>query len=124
VEPINRLDQILQVIGRQMSERAARLDGGAKSLPATAPARPTRRPGLAALQSKVKQRLGALDPEDPRRADKARRVFLESVLAWQFGDALLLDRGFEEIVAGVQEALRAHPQVDARLARLLLDLSA
>jgi hypothetical protein len=123
MDPVSRLDQILQVIGRQMSERASHLEAGAKTIGSATPARAARRPSLAVLKSKVQQRLRALDPNDARRADKARRIFLESVLAWQFGDELLLDRGFEEIVSGVQEALRAHPGVDARLVQLLGELA-
>jgi hypothetical protein len=123
MDPINRLDQIMRVIGQQMSERAARLESGGKPLPTGAPPRLTRRPALTALKSKVQERLKALDPHDPHRPEKARRIFLESVLAWQFGNELMLDRGFAEIVSGVQEALRADPQVDARLGQLLRDLS-
>ena len=123
MDPINRLDHVLQLIGRQMSERASRLDSGAKLASLSGPARTPRRPSLAALKRKVQDRLAAIDPDDARRADKARRVFLESVLTWQFGDELLLDRGFEEIVAGVQEALQAHSQTDARLDQLLRELA-
>jgi len=122
MDPVNRLDQVLQVIGRQMSERASRLDTGAKTSTSARTARAARRPSLAALKSKVQERLRALDPDDARRSDKARRLFLESVLVWQFGDDLLLDRGFEEIVAGVQEELQAHPEIDARFGQLLRDL--
>jgi len=123
MDPINRLDHVLQLIGRQMSERASRLDSGAKLASLSGPARTPRRPSLAALKRKVQDRLAEIDPDDARRADKARRVFLESVLTWQFGDELLLDRGFEEIVAGVQEALQAHSQTDARLDQLLRELA-
>jgi hypothetical protein len=123
MDPVNRLDQIMQVIGRQLSERASRLEAGSKSLPTSLPARAARRPTVTALKSTVQKRLRNIDPDDPRRADKARRIFLESVLAWQFGNELLLERGFEEIVSGVQEALRAHPQADARLSQLLAELT-
>lgn len=123
MDPINRLDQIMRVIGQQMSERAARLEAGGKPLPVAAPTRPRRRPALTVLKSKVQERLKALDPNDPRQPEKARRIFLESVLAWQFGNDLMVDRGFAEIVSGVQEALRAHPDVDARLGQLLRDLT-
>jgi hypothetical protein len=123
MDPVNRLDQVLQIIGRQMSERAARLEAGAKSSAGARSARTPGRPSLAALKSTVKQRLRTLDPNDARRSDKARRIFLESVLAWQFGDELLLDRGFDEIVSGVQEALSANPEVDARFAQLLRELT-
>jgi len=122
MDPINRLDQVMRIIGQQMSERAARLDAGGKPLPVAAPTRPARRPPLTVLKSKIQERLKALDPDDPRQPEKARRIFLESVLAWQFGDELLIDRGFAEVVSGVQEALRAHPQVDSRLAEVLREL--
>ena len=122
MDPINRLDQIMRVIGQQMSERAARLEAGGKPLPVATHTRLARRPALTALKSKIQERLKALDPEDPRQGDKARRIFLESVLAWQFGGELLLERGFADIVSGVQEALRAHPQMDATLGELLRDL--
>jgi hypothetical protein len=123
MDPINRLDQVLQIIGRQMSERATRLDTGAKLATPEGAARSTRRPSLAALKRKVKERLATIDANDERRGEKARRVFLESVLTWQFGDELLLDRGFEEMVAGVQEALKAHAQTDARVSQLLRELA-
>lgn len=82
--------------------------------------------GVAALidpTTRGQAPLRSLDPNDPRRQQKARRVFLESVLSWQFGDELLLDRGFEEMIAGVQEALHAHPRLEQRLARLLSELA-
>jgi hypothetical protein len=122
MDPINRLDQIMRVIGQQMSERAARLDAGGKPLPVATPSRLARRPALTALKSKIQERLKALDPNDPRHPEKARRIFLESVLAWQFGSELMVERGFADVVSGVQEVLRAHPQMDARLGELLREL--
>lgn len=123
MEAINQLDQVLRLIARQMSERASRLDAGTRTHFQTVATPSARRATLAALKIKVQSRLKALDPDDPGHSHKARRVFLESVLAWQFGNELLLDRGFEEIVAGVQEALSANPQIDHRLMKLLSDLS-
>jgi hypothetical protein len=34
----------------------------------------------------------------------------------------MLDRGFEEIVAGVQESLQAHPDLNTRCMEMLDDL--
>lgn len=124
MDPINRLDQVLQLIGRQMSERAVRLDTGARLKSPEGSARVSRRPPLAALKRKMRERLASIDVADERRGEKARRVFLESVLTWHFGDELLLDRGFEELVRGVEEALQAHQYTDARLNQLLLELTA
>jgi hypothetical protein len=123
MDPVGRLDQVLQLIGRQMAERASRLDAGTLAPSPAAVTRPSRRAAVGELKEKVRGRLRALDPNDPGRQQKARRVFLESVLSWQFGDELLLDRGFEEMIAGVQEALQSHPGLEQRLAQLLRDLA-
>lgn len=123
MDPVGRLDQVLRLIGRQMAERASRLESGTVASSRAAATPPSRRASLGALKEKVRGRLRGLDPDDPGRQQKARRVFLESVLSWQFGDELLLDRGFEEMIAGVQEALQAHPRLEQRLAQLLSDLA-
>ena len=123
MDPVGRLDQVLRLIGRQMAERASRLESGTVASYRAAATPPSRRASLGALKEKVRGRLRGLDPDDPGRQQKARRVFLESVLSWQFGDELLLDRGFEEMIAGVQEALQAHPRLEQRLAQLLSDLA-
>lgn len=118
----------MQLIGRQLSERAAHLDSGAPPLPPSlAPGdrtRRARRPSLEVLRKRVQERLRQIDPDDPRRIDKLHRAFLESVLAWQFGKELLLEPGFEDAVAGVHEALRAQPEVENQFRQLLLELAA
>jgi hypothetical protein len=123
MDPISRLDQVMQLIGRQMSERAARLDSGVRAPPAAPAPRAAARPSLAALRQRVRERLQQIDPDDPKRAEKARRAFLESVLVWQFGKELLLEPGFAETVAGVQEVLRVDPELESRLSQLLSELA-
>ena len=126
MDSVSRLDQVMQLIGRQLSERAAHLDSGAPPLPPTRGARTRRagRPGLEVLRKRVQERLRQIDPDDPKRIDKLHRAFLESVLAWQFGKELLLEPGLEDAVAGVSEALRAQPDVESQFRRLLLELAA
>jgi hypothetical protein len=123
VDPVSRLDQVLQLIGRQMSERSARLDSGARLPPPKPAGRPQQRETLAALRRRFRERLGQIAADDPNRAEKARRAFVESVLAWQFGKELLLEPGFEDTVRGVQEAMRASPDFEARFARMLNELA-
>jgi len=123
MDSVGRLDQVLRLISRQMAERASRLDAGAAAPSRASATPPSRRLALGALKERVRGRLRGLDPSDPRRQQKARCVFLESVLSWQFGDELLLDRGFEEMIAGVQEALQEHPRLEQRLTQLLSDLA-
>jgi len=115
----------MQLIVRQLSERAAHLDSGAPPLPPTSGSRPRRagRPSLEVLRKRVQERLRQIDPDDPKRIDKLHRALLESVLAWQFGKELLLEPGFEDAVAGVHEALRAQPEVESQFRRVLLELA-
>lgn len=122
MDPISRLDQVMQLIGRQMSERAARLDSGVRA-PPTPPPGAARRPPIEELRQQVQERVQEIDPDDPRRGEKARRAFLECVLTWQFGKELLLEPGFADTVAGVEEALRANPQMEDRFGQLLQQLA-
>ena len=119
LDPISRLSQVMQLIGQQMSERVLRLESGVAT-PAQAPlARPERHNDIQALKVKVRERLKAIALDDPRRPQKMQRAFLESVLAWQFGAELMLDQGFEDMVAGVQEGLRARPELQAQCLAVL-----
>lgn len=122
LDPVGRLSQVMQLIRQQMAERASRLESGASTLPAAPPALAARQISIGELKSKIRERIQLIQRDDPRRADKVQRAFLESVLAWQFGPELMLDRGFEEIVAGVQESLQAHPDLHARCMQMLDDL--
>ena len=60
---------------------------------------------LAAL---VARRVRAIDPDDPGRRRQAFRVFLESVLLAEFGEAQLInDPGFYRLVDDVQLQMEA-----------------
>jgi hypothetical protein len=65
---------------------------------------------LAAL---VALRVRSIDRDDPQRGRKAFRVFLEAVLLSRFGEQLLGDPQFHQLVDGIQTALDADPQTHA-----------
>jgi len=123
LDPVSQLSQVMQLIGQQMSERAQRLEAGFIATPPPLPLAATERPhDIQALKLKVRERVKAIALDDPRREHKMQRAFLESVLAWQFGGELLLDKGFEDLLAGVQESLNAHPQLQAQCLSVLATL--
>ena len=75
---------------------------------------PAGQPGAAAdLGTVVARRVRALDPADPDRPRKAVRIFLESVLLAQFGERLVNDAGFHQLVDDVQRQMAG----DSALAR-------
>ncbi|HZY20746.1 MAG TPA: hypothetical protein VFE82_19920 [Ramlibacter sp.] len=70
---------------------------------------------VAALAAR---RIQALSPEDPDRKRKALRIFLECLLLQQFGQDLLRDSSFAEMVDSVQVQMEADREVAAAAAAL------
>ncbi|HET8744062.1 MAG TPA: hypothetical protein VFM98_00535, partial [Ramlibacter sp.] len=81
------------------------------------------RHGAGTVSRAVAQRIAALAPQDPQRARKAVRIYLEAELAREFGAKLLNDPQFPALVDAVQERMEGDAEmaraVEA-LARLLL----
>lgn len=126
MDPISRLNGLMEVLRRQIADSARRLDAAGK--PGTPAARP---PSAAAptavsvqqLRRQITDRLRAIEKSDPRQGDKARRIFFESVLLWEFGDALLLDRRVDDVIDHIETAFRSSPDLDRQLGELLNQLA-
>ncbi len=69
----------------------------------------------ASLGAVIARRIQAIDPSDPDRRRKAFRVFLESVLLAELGEALINDPAFYQLVDQVQAQMHS----DADLARAM-----
>jgi hypothetical protein len=94
-----------------------------------------RRPAAAAdktsaaprdLATLVAQRIRSIAPEDPQRERKAFRMFLETVLLSEFGQSLVGDPAFVQMVDQVQGQMEKDPelaQASRDAARLLLKSS-
>ena len=64
------------------------------------------RPSVASLRVRVEERLRALpDGDTPERRRQARRLFLEAVLTWEFGEQLLLDTNLTHLFDQLQATL-------------------
>jgi hypothetical protein len=63
------------------------------------------------VASVVARRVHSIDPDDPDRHRKAFRVFLESVLLAEFGEHLINDAGFHQLVEEVQSQMAADPEL-------------
>lgn len=91
---------------------------------------PGRRTGAAGrayapdqLEALIELRISKLARDDPRRGQKAFRVFLEAVLLSHFGDGMVNDPAFSQLVDDVQSAMESDSQcqmmVDSAVAHLL-----
>jgi hypothetical protein len=69
-------------------------------------------PGLSGL---IAQRIASLGREDPERGRKALRIFLESLLINEFGDALINDPEFYQMISEIQMRMENIPQIAASI---------
>ncbi|MWL90512.1 class I SAM-dependent methyltransferase [Cupriavidus sp. SW-Y-13] len=67
------------------------------------------------LASVIARRVAAIDPDDPERRRKAFRVFLESVLLAEFGESLMNDARFYQLVEDVHLQMESEPEVAAAI---------
>lgn len=59
----------------------------------------------------IQRRIKGIAKDDPKRGKKAFRVFLEAVLLSQFGDHLINDPQFQQMVEDVQAAMESDNDV-------------
>jgi hypothetical protein len=65
------------------------------------------------LESLVGQRIKQIDRNDSQRGRKAFRVFLESILLASFGEQLMNDPKFYQLVDDVQMSMESDPETNA-----------
>ena len=76
---------------------------------------------IAELKSQITARLRELDP-DERSSPQAARIFVESALAWEFGDEILTDPNFAKLASDIQQAIGSSPEAREKFAELLKGL--
>jgi hypothetical protein len=75
------------------------------------------------LDTLIGQRIKSIDRDDPQRGRKAFRIFLESILLSHFGENLINDPKFYQMVEDIQNAMESDStvkaQIDMAIAHLL-----
>lgn len=114
MDPINPLAGLAEILRKRMSLEAV---GKGKPLAKTNSGAATTagRPSTETLRRRWQNSVAAIDPLDPDRPAKATRLFVESVLTWQFGEALLNDPRFNDLADEVQAVLESDPKLVATL---------
>lgn len=117
--PVGPVNELVAAIRAQLAAQPRR------QLPVRS-AKPARLGAREAPQAaQIALRVAQIDCDDPERARKAFRVFLEAVLCSQFGAGLIHDPAFYQLVTDVHQALDAQeqlaPMMAAAMAHLLGD---
>ena len=110
---VNELVSVIQ--GQLAARRPARKPAG------QAAARGTRY-APEQLTALIEQRVRQIGADDPQRGRKAFRVFLEAVLLSHFGEALVADPRFFQLVDEVQGGLEADAACTALVSSAIAQL--
>jgi hypothetical protein len=65
------------------------------------------------LDSVIGQRIRSISRDDPKRGRKAFRIFLEVILLSHFGEHLINDSKFYQLIDEVQNSMEADPELHA-----------
>lgn len=119
---IGSVAQLVRVIQTQLATRTPTTGAGRKALrPA---AQGAERYAQANLGSLIELRVRQIGRDDPNRGRKAFRVFLEAVLLSQFGEGLVNDPRFFQLVDDVYLAMEADSDCRALVTRAIEQLLA
>jgi hypothetical protein len=109
MNPINSLDSIAEIIRRRAgSELTTKLTSNSSSSQTES----KRQAYVAAKQQtaevvklKIVEAIKLIDKNDKNRNKKSMNIFVENVLLWQFGEELINDSAFSQLVDEVGDAL-------------------
>lgn len=112
MDPVNPLNGLAELLRKRIaSETSVREGRSAGRRQNTEKSGEGGRLDVATLRTRLTDAIRAIDPDDQSRNKKLLRTFVEGVLAWQFGNELLNDPRFNDLVEDVQRALESDPSV-------------
>lgn len=116
---IGAVNELVAVIQSQLTARSPAAAGRQRGV-----ARAAARYAPDQLTALIEQRVRQIGADDPQRGRKAFRVFLEAVLLSHFGEALVADPKFFQMVDEVHAGLEADPACKQLIAAAIAHLLA
>lgn len=123
---IDGLGYMLEALRRRISSNSTRTGrlGAASHDLAKSASEPTikSKTSVGELRQKVRERIRALPQDGLADEEHAARVFLESVLLWEFGDDVAPSPELAGLVSDIAAEMRSHPELQRDLATLIDNL--
>jgi hypothetical protein len=124
MDPVSNLSKIIETLRRRAIDGTARTSTREKA-PATGggSAAESSRASVQELQLRIVERIRQLDPKDADHKRRAARIFVESILAWEFGDKIMSDPRFFALVEHVQAAMESDASIDSTMKSMVEQIS-
>ena len=124
MDPISGVNPVLDALRKQLAENIERLRKSGRLAAAGAGRAAGAAAGAAAarsesLEAALGRKLSALDRRSPEGRAAATRAFIETALVAEFGQGLLSDPAFGDMVAELSSSLREDPQIREQFDRML-----
>ena len=125
---MSSIDSVQQIVATIRAEMATRIDSS-ESRALGKQLRQTKKTKASSQDQRqqrmtdlISQRVRSLHPDDPKKGKKAFRIFLESVLLAEFGEALINDPAFYQMVDDIQHVMETDPRLADTIGKAVASL--
>lgn len=123
LDPVRGVSQVMEALRRTMSENLEKLRQAGRLPPGQQTGLQRARPeSTTDLRRKVTRRLRSIPEGDPAFQQKTVGLFVESVLLDQFGESLVNDPGFRELIDQVCTTMTQDEAIASDLRALIAEL--
>lgn len=123
MDPISNINQLIEVLQRQVGTRAEQTNATSKAEKQNQKAPQSGPADIGELHAKLANRIKAINPDDQRRYPKATRLFLETILSNEFGDTYLSDPKFILMLEDIQSVMEGNDEIKEKLHAMIDYLS-
>jgi len=125
MEPVDHISKAMEILRRQMTENLERLKSAGKLPSQSAAKLASKSSGTSSsVRETIARKIRAIDPLTADFDNRAGNLFIESVLAAEFGHSLLNDPAFRDVVREVQQSMLSQESVRRELQSLVRGLRA
>lgn len=122
MDPLSSLDNIAELIRRRVFETSSnKIDKSYSDQLSQARQKHAiaKEKTAESVRLKIVKEVKAIDSHDSKKNQKTMGIFVENVLLWQFGDNLINDPNFINLVDDVGSALLKEPSIIDQLNKLM-----
>jgi hypothetical protein len=119
MDPLNGANPVLAALRRQVAENVQRMRTSGKLGPTNNVQ--GGQSGPVSLDDVLRRKLKGIDKQSAAGRSQATKAFVEVVLAAEFGEAVLSDPAFGDMLAELSTSLRADPELSASIDKVLAE---